>query len=97
MEADSPSLPSIRALTAGTSWRVGRLEQVIKHRGAIHVTPLEIVDIQDQRMAIAESRKHLTQRGDGSPTQLLLVGNSERPSGRAVIRYDTAQNGKGWV
>ena len=63
-------------------------------RKAVGVTPLQVVDYQNQLPPVPQAGQQLAQRHKRSPPQLLRVGHRRRPAGGGYHRLDPAQNGE---
>ena len=57
------------------SGRIWRPQEGLQQRGTVEVSPLQIVDRQDNRAMVAQEPKQLTKPGEGPAAQLLLIGH----------------------
>src|SRR4051812_38406881 len=56
--------------------RVRRSEDLGEPGGAVEIAPLEIVDEQDDALAIGEAREHLVEGGEAAPADLERVAEA---------------------
>ena len=74
--------------------RIGWPEQIGQQGRAVHVSPLQIVDAQDDVSLLGQARQQLPQRAEGAPPQLLRVRDLEDAALRRRDGLHPPQNRK---
>ncbi len=64
--------------------RVGRGQQVGQQGGTVRITPLQVVNVQDERLHGGEAAEQVAQGGEGPAAQLVRVGHAGRLTVRGV-------------
>src|SRR5262249_2513925 len=75
-------------------WGVGRTKNLAQERGAVQISPLQVVDEEDERVLVGEASEQLSESRESASTQFFGVGNGRGFATSFSDDLDLTQDGK---
>src|SRR5262249_54545433 len=75
-------------------WGIGRTKNLAQERGAVQISPLQVVDEEDERVLVGEASEQLSEGRESASTQFFGVGNGRGFATSFSDDLDLTQDGK---